>query len=92
MKHIEEYLLSTKSKKHFQFISENYIEVQLSMRNVGLCGSDVYMFKNGSHGTHRLGGSGILGHEASGVVTKVGEGVSNLKVGKNEIVNYYFNT
>ncbi|XP_060571374.1 sorbitol dehydrogenase-like [Ruditapes philippinarum] len=56
-------------------------EVQLSMRNVGLCGSDVYMYKNGCHGTHRLGGSGILGHEASAVVTKVGEGVTKLKVG-----------
>jgi Zn-dependent alcohol dehydrogenase len=44
------------------------------------------MYKNGCHGTHRLGGSGILGHEASAVVTKVGEGVTKLKVGKNIVM------
>lgn len=55
------------------------------MRNVGLCGSDVYMFMQGSHGTHKIGGSGILGHEASAVVKKIGEGVTSVKVGKRMV-------
>ena len=54
------------------------------MRVVGVCGSDIYMFKNMSHGSHVIPSGTRIGHEASGVVTKVGEGVTKLKVGKLE--------
>lgn len=56
-------------------------EVRLRVSKVGLCGSDVYMFMNGTHGTHEISEPGVIGHEACAVVEKVGEGVTNLKVG-----------
>lgn len=56
-------------------------EVLLSVQNVGLCGSDVYMYNHGKHGTHKVHGPTILGHEASAVVTKIGEGVTQLQPG-----------
>ena len=59
-----------------------FIEVRLSIRDVGICGSDVHMYMNGSHGTHQLLGPNVIGHEASGVVTQVGANVTKLKVGE----------
>ncbi|XP_052796623.1 sorbitol dehydrogenase-like [Mya arenaria] len=56
-------------------------DVRLSMKTVGLCGSDTYMYKNASHGSHPITEPTPVGHEASGVVAEVGSGVTGLKVG-----------
>ncbi|KAL4222518.1 hypothetical protein ACF0H5_018557 [Mactra antiquata] len=56
-------------------------EVQVSIRQVGICGSDVYLYANGTHGTNQLHGPCIIGHEASAVITQVGQNVNNVKVG-----------
>jgi threonine dehydrogenase-like Zn-dependent dehydrogenase len=53
------------------------------MQDVGICGSDVHYWQHGRIGDFIVNAPMVLGHEASGVVSKVGEGVSNLKVGKN---------
>lgn len=52
------------------------------MQDVGICGSDVHYWQHGRIGDFVVKAPMVLGHEASGVVSKVGEGVSNLKVGK----------
>ena len=61
-------------------------EVQLCMKEVGICGSDVHYWTHGSIGDFIVKAPMVLGHEASGVVSKVGSGVTNLKVGKEELI------
>ena len=57
------------------------IEVQLAMQCVGICGSDVHYWKHGRIGDFIVKSPMIVGHEAAGVVSALGEGVSHLKVG-----------
>lgn len=55
--------------------------VQIQVAACGICGSDVpRVFDNGAH-NYPL----ILGHEFSGIVSAVGEGVSNVKVGDHVV-------
>ncbi|PVD29183.1 hypothetical protein C0Q70_11780 [Pomacea canaliculata] len=56
-------------------------EVLLSMRKIGICGSDVKYLYEGAIGSFIVREPMLLGHECSGVVVKLGEGVTNLKVG-----------
>ena len=51
------------------------------MQHVGICGSDVHYWKHGAIGDFIVKAPMILGHEASGVVSKLGHGVTNLKIG-----------
>ncbi len=54
-------------------------EVQLKVSHVGICGTDLHIF----HGAMdaRVSDSQIMGHEMSGTVAAVGEGVTNVTVG-----------
>lgn len=56
-------------------------QVQISVQSVGICGSDVHYWKNGAIGHFVLKAPMMLGHESSGVVTKVGANVTHLKPG-----------
>ncbi|KAK7116618.1 sorbitol dehydrogenase-like [Littorina saxatilis] len=56
-------------------------QVQLCMKEVGICGSDVHYWTHGEIGDFVVKAPMILGHEASGVVSKLGQGVTSLKVG-----------
>ncbi|MDR3515236.1 MAG: NAD(P)-dependent alcohol dehydrogenase [Azospirillaceae bacterium] len=56
-------------------------EVAVSVKTVGICGSDVHYYKHGRIGDFVVKDPMILGHEASGVVTKIGSAVTHLKVG-----------
>lgn len=47
----------------------------------GICGSDVHFFKDGRVGDCVLTDKFVLGHEVSGTVVKLGEGVEDLNVG-----------
>ena len=47
----------------------------------GICGSDVHFFKEGRVGDCVLTDKFVLGHEVSGTVVELGEGVENLNVG-----------
>ncbi|XP_068197809.1 sorbitol dehydrogenase-like isoform X2 [Antennarius striatus] len=51
------------------------------MHSVGICGSDVHVWKRGIIGDYVLTKPMVLGHEASGRVVKVGSAVKHLKVG-----------
>ena len=62
-------------------------EVQLEMQEVGICGSDVHYWTHGAIGDFIVKKPMILGHEASAIVSKLGEGVSSLKVGKYNSFN-----
>ncbi|OWF40805.1 sorbitol dehydrogenase-like [Mizuhopecten yessoensis] len=56
-------------------------EVQLCMQQVGICGSDVHFWQDGFIGDFVVKKPMILGHEGSGMVSKLGDGVTTLKVG-----------
>ena len=56
-------------------------EVLVEMEYVGICGSDVHYFHDGSCGSYVVEGDFMLGHECAGTVVALGEGVQNLKVG-----------
>nr|XP_014096029.1 sorbitol dehydrogenase [Bactrocera oleae] len=56
-------------------------EVLLKMDSVGICGSDVHYLVHGRIGDFVLTKPMIIGHEASGIVAKVGKKVKNLVVG-----------
>lgn len=56
-------------------------EVLIEMACVGICGSDVHYLVNGRIGDFVVRKPMIIGHESSGVVAKLGKGVTNLKVG-----------
>ncbi len=51
------------------------------MQSVGICGSDVHYWVAGRIGDFVVKAPMVMGHEASGVVVGVGEGVTNLKEG-----------
>ena len=59
----------------------HFIEVLLSIQSVGVCGSDVHLFVEGCIGDFMLTKPLVLGHEASAIVTAVGENVTSLKPG-----------
>lgn len=56
-------------------------EVLLKIQRVGICGSDVHYLVHGAIGHFVVKEPMVIGHEASGIVEKLGEGVKNLKVG-----------
>ncbi len=54
-------------------------EVKIKIMNIGVCGSDIHVY----HGKHPFTKYPVTqGHEVSGLVEKVGEGVDNLKIGQ----------
>jgi (R,R)-butanediol dehydrogenase / meso-butanediol dehydrogenase / diacetyl reductase len=59
-------------------------EVRLKMAYVGVCGTDVHIY----HGKMdaRVKPPQIIGHEVSGVIDEIGEGVEGWKVGDNVTV------
>jgi L-iditol 2-dehydrogenase len=56
-------------------------EVLLAIDSVGICGSDVHFLVHGRIGDYVAESPLVLGHEASGIVHKIGKNVTNLKVG-----------
>ena len=58
-------------------------DVQVQVKAVGICGTDLHMFRE-----HRADVQlpRIMGHELSGLVTKVGEGVTRVKVGDRVVL------
>ena len=51
------------------------------MHSVGICGSDVHYWTQGRIGDFVVKAPMVMGHEASGKVIGVGEGVNHLCVG-----------
>lgn len=56
-------------------------EVRVRVRRIGVCGSDVHYYTHGRIGNFVVTGPLVLGHEVSGVVDAVGEGVTRVKPG-----------
>lgn len=65
---------------YYILYNNNFVEVLLKIQRVGICGSDVHYLVHGSIGNYVVKEPMIIGHEASGIVVKLGEGVNNLTV------------
>ncbi len=57
-------------------------QVAIRIATGGICGSDLHYFNHGGFGTVRLKEPMILGHEVAGVVSALGDGVSDLSEGQ----------
>lgn len=56
-------------------------EVLVQVKKTGICGSDIHYYAHGKIGDFVLTKPMVLGHESSGVVVEIGDGVKDLKVG-----------
>ena len=56
-------------------------EVEVTLATGGICGSDLHYYNHGGFGAVRLKEPMILGHEVSGRVSALGDGVSGLCIG-----------
>jgi L-idonate 5-dehydrogenase len=62
-------------------------EALVAMAAGGICGSDLHYFQHGGFGPIRVREPIILGHEASGTVLAVGEGVTRVRAGDRVAIN-----
>ncbi|MDI7922385.1 L-idonate 5-dehydrogenase [Ferirhizobium litorale] len=62
-------------------------EVLLAMAAGGICGSDLHYYQDGGFGPVRVREPIIAGHEASGFVEALGEGVTSLEIGQLVAIN-----
>jgi len=56
-------------------------DVLVQIKYTGICGSDVHYWQHGRIGPFLVEAPMVLGHESSGIVAKVGSGVTSLKIG-----------
>lgn len=56
-------------------------DVVVNVKYTGICGSDVHYWTHGSIGSFVVKEPMVLGHESAGIVSKVGDAVTSLKVG-----------
>ena len=61
--------------------SPSHGEVLVRILSVGVCGSDVHYYEHGRIGDFVVRSPLVLGHESSGQIVEVGEGVSRSRVG-----------
>ncbi len=70
-------------------------QVKLKIKVCGICGSDLHEYRSGPYLiprrphplTHRAGGPIVLGHEFTGEIIALGEGVNDLDLGDRVVVN-----
>lgn len=62
-------------------------DVQVRIRNGGICGSDLHYYQDGGFGTVRIREPLVPGHEIAGEVTSIGTGVTKVKVGDRVALN-----
>ncbi|EIM20849.1 GroES-like protein [Wallemia mellicola] len=56
-------------------------DAQVDVKATGLCGSDLHYYRHGKNGDFVIREPLAMGHEAAGIVTSVGTGVTNLNPG-----------
>ena len=62
-------------------------EVQIRLGAAGICGSDMHYYFHGGVGSFRIREPLTPGHEASGIVSAVGTGVTRVKAGDRIAIN-----
>lgn len=62
-------------------------QVEVRIRNGGICGSDLHYFQDGGFGDVRIREPMILGHEVAGEIIAIGSNVNNFHPGDRVAVN-----
>ena len=57
-------------------------QVEIRLAAGGICGSDLHYYNHGGFGSVRLKEPMVLGHEVAGHITRLGAGVTGLRVGQ----------
>jgi len=70
--------------KDFPDPEPGFGEVLVRMKATGICGSDLHVYRRQEGREDR-----IPGHEPSGVIEAIGEGVERIKVGDRVCINHY---
>jgi propanol-preferring alcohol dehydrogenase len=74
--------------KDFPDPEPGFGEVLIRMKATGICGSDLHMYRRGA--AHFKGSEDrCRGHEPSGLVEAVGQGVNRIKVGDRVCINHF---
>src|SRR6202049_2728870 len=86
-------LVAQLSNPHqFRLVDAPYIpdpapgQIQVAVKAVGICGSDLHYFSDGGIGEARCVYPMVLGHEPAGVVRKIGSGVSGWSAGDRAVL------
>ncbi|MDD3777654.1 MAG: NAD(P)-dependent alcohol dehydrogenase [Actinomycetota bacterium] len=61
-------------------------EVQIKVKSVGVCGSDIHYYEHGRIGDMIVREPLILGHEVSGEITRIGSHVKDLEIGELVVI------
>ena len=61
-------------------------DIEIKVMNAGICGSELHLF----HDNHYYTPGTVIGHEYSGCISRVGEGVTGWKVGDRVITENHF--
>ncbi len=61
-------------------------EIQVAVKAIGICGSDLHYFSEGGIGDARCVYPMVLGHEPAGVVAKIGTGVTGWSKGDSAVL------
>ncbi|MCH3965773.1 MAG: zinc-binding dehydrogenase [Clostridium sp.] len=66
-----------------------YKQVVIKVMAAGICGTDIRFYKT-DEGKTKLKTPVVIGHEGSGIISEIGEGVSDLKVGDHVVTETTF--
>lgn len=66
-------------------------EVRVKLAAAGICGTDLHYYQDFANAGFVLKNSLVLGHEASGIISEVSEGITDLKVGDKVAVTPVMN-
>lgn len=61
-------------------------QVLIKVKSVGVCGSDIHYWEHGQIGKFVVKDPLILGHEVSGEIAEIGEGVSGFSLGDKVVI------
>ncbi len=61
--------------------------VLVRTRRAGICGTDIHYYDEGRFGSFAVTAPFILGHEVTGQIVSVGEGVTGLDIGQRVAIN-----
>ncbi len=61
-------------------------QVLIRIKSVGICGSDLHLYRHGRIGSNKLNYPHVLGHECAGIIEKVGIDTKNWRPGQRVAV------
>ena len=73
------------SDKEPEILEQN--EVKIAMKSIGVCGSDIHYYSEGKIGSQIVQYPFPVGHECSGIITEIGDEVTNVKVGDLVVID-----